>query len=99
MCCCTWTQDELEDLVGTKLQSLTPKCIDTLRAIHKATGCKCHGDHLYWHTGPGTRHTLEESGYQDCYNHNALSPTTPPGCPHLRAPAPSHVTHSRRALL
>jgi hypothetical protein len=71
MCCCTWTQDELEDLVGTKLQSLTPKCIDTLRAVHKATGCKCHGDHLYWHTGPGTRHTLEdESGYKDCYKYN-----------------------------
>ena len=67
MCCCTWTQDELVDLVGTKLQSLTPQCIDTLRAIHKATGCKCHGDHLYWHTDQCTRHTLES--YNDCYNH------------------------------
>ena len=70
MCCCTFTEVELEDLLDTKLWLFTPKCIDTLRAVHKATGCECHGDNLYWHTGPGTRHTLEdESDYSNCRNH------------------------------
>ena len=76
MCCCSFTEDELEDLIGTKVWLFTPwfgtdgsECIDTLRAFHKATGCECHGDNLYWHTGQCTRHIFEESSYTDCYNH------------------------------
>jgi len=74
ICCCTWTEDELKDLVGTTLRSLTQKGINTLLHVHELTGCSCHGADLYWHTGT---HRCILGDPKCCYDHFSKAADNP----------------------